>query len=110
MISTIINIVLNIYTFSIMLSMVCLVLYFVRVKQMLDKLDIFEILKLGHNSVWDTVKSIAACLFMPGVNLLFCLMTIILCVIPIDKAAELMNTAIKERVKEEREQEEDNNE
>lgn len=107
MISTIINIVLNIYTFSIMLSMVCLVLYFIRVKQMLDKLDIFEILKLGPNSAWDTVKSIAAYLFMPGVNLLFCLMIIILCVIPIDKAAELMNTAIKESIKK---QEEDNNE
>lgn len=107
MISTIINIVLNIYTFSIMLSMVCLVLYFIRVKQMLDKLDIFEILKLGPNSAWDIVKIITACLFMPGINLLFCLMTIILCVIPIDKAAELMNTAVKESIKK---QEEDNNE
>ena len=107
MISTIINIVLNIYTFSIMLSMVCLVLYFIRVKQMLDKLDIFEILKLGPNSAWDIVKIITACLFMPGLNLLFCLMVIILCVIPIDKAAELMNIAIKESIKK---QEEDNNE
>ena len=107
MISTIINIVLNIYTFSIMLSMVCLVLYFIRVKQMLDKLDIFEILKLGPNSAWDIVKIITACLFMPGLNLLFCLMVIILCVIPIDKAAELMNIAIKESIKK---QEEENNE
>lgn len=107
MISTIINIMLNIYTFSIMLSMVCLVLYFIRTKQMLDKLDIFEILELGPNSVWDTVKSIAACLFMPGVNLLFCLAIIILCVIPIDKAAEFMNMAIKESIKK---QKEDNNE
>lgn len=105
---TIIVYLLNFYTFSIMLSMVCMALYIFKVKSLLDKLDIFTILQIKQSSKKDTIKLIAACLFMPIFNLLFSLTVILMCVVDNETVANTINKIAKEMVKKQEEEEENN--
>lgn len=106
---TIITFLLNFYTLSIMLSMVCMALYIFRVKSLLDKLDIFTILQIKQGSKKDTIITIAACLFVPVFNLMFSLAIILMCVIDNETVANTINNIAKEMV-EKQEEEEENNE
>lgn len=99
---------LNFYTFSIMLSMTCMALYALRVKSLLDRLDIFTILQIKQSSKKDTIKSIAACLFMPIFNLLFSLAIILMCVLNSEIVANTINKIAKEMVEKQEKEEEEN--
>lgn len=105
---TIIVYLLNFYTFSIMLSMVCMALYIFKVKSLLDKLDIFTILQIKQSSKKDTIKTIIICLFMPIFNLLFSLTIILMCVVDNETVANIINKIAKEMVKKQEEEEENN--
>lgn len=99
---------LNFYTFSIMLSMVCMALYIFKVKSLLDRLDIFTILQIKQSSKKDTIKTIVICLFMPIFNLLFSLTIILMCVVDNETVANIINKIAKEMVKKQEEEEENN--
>ena len=99
---------LNFYTFSIMLSMVCMALYIFKVKSLLDRLDIFTILQIKQSSKKDTIKTIIICLFMPIFNLLFSLTIILMCVVDNETVANIINKIAKEMVKKQEEEEENN--
>lgn len=105
---TIIVYLLNFYTFSIMLSMVCMALYIFKVKSLLDRLDIFTILQIKQSSKKDTIKTIIICLFMPIFNLLFSLTIILMCVVDNETVANIINKIAKEMVKKQEEEEENN--
>lgn len=106
---TIITFLLNFYTLSIMLSMVCMALYVFKVKSLLDRLDIFTILQIKQSSKKDIIISIAACLFVPVFNLMFSLAIILMCVIDNETVANTINKIAEEMV-EKQEKEEENNE
>ncbi len=101
---------LNFYTFSIILSIACMALYVLRVKSLLDRLDIFTILQIKQSSKKDTIKSIVACLFMPIFNLLFSLTIILMCVLDNETVANTINKIAEEIVKKQEKEEEENNE
>lgn len=106
---TIITYLLNFYTFSIMLSMVCMALYVLKVKSLLDRLDIFTILQIKQGSKKDTIITIAVCLFVPVFNLIFSLAIILMCIIDNETVANTINKIAEEMV-EKQEKEEENNE
>ncbi len=106
---TIITFLLNFYTLSIMLSMVCMALYVFKVQSLLDRLDIFTILQIKQSSKKDIIISIAACLFVPVFNLMFSLAIILMCVIDNKTVANAINKIAEEMVKKQ-EKEEENNE
>ena len=104
-----ITILLNIYTFSVLLAIVCVAIYYCKLRMIINQLDVFKILELGQDTK-QAIKSMIICLFCPISNLIFSFVVIVLALMSNDNAAALMNKAIEISLKEKRKEEEKNKE
>ena len=94
------TLLLNIYTVSIMLAMICLALYFLKVKSIINRISIDKILRLGTSGPLETVKTILLCLFCPLFNILFSIIVMIFAVMDPDEAAIVINKILDNMLEE----------
>ena len=99
-----ITILLNIYTFSVLLAIACVGIYYCKLKMIMHQLDVFKILELGQDTK-EAIKSMLICLFCPVFNLIFSFVVIALALMSNDMAASFMNKAIEISLEGKREEE-----
>lgn len=104
-----ITILLNIYTFSVLLAIACVAIYYCKLKMIINQLDVFKILELGQDTK-QAIKSMLICLLCPVFNLVFCFVVIVLALMSNDTAAAFMNKAIELSLEEKKKEEEKNEE
>lgn len=99
-----ITILLNIYTFSVLLAIACVGIYYCKLKMIMHQLDVFKILELGQDTK-EAIKSMLMCLFCPVFNLIFSFVVIALALMSNDTAASFINKAIEISLEGKREEE-----
>ena len=102
------NIMLNIYTFITMLSIGCIFLLFLKLKVIVNRIDMSLMMQIKSSSTKNTIITLLQYIFMPGFHAVFSLIVIIFCLINNDKSAELINMMAHEMVKKQQGEEMDN--
>ena len=102
------SIMLNIYTFIAMLSIGCIILLFLKLKVILNRIDMSLMMQIKRSSTKNTIITLLQCIFMPGLHAAFSLMVIMFCLLNNDKSAELINMMAHEMIKKQQGEKMDN--
>ena len=103
------SIMLNIYTFLTILSVGCVILFILKIKVIVPRLDISLMMQVKRSTTTkETIITLLKCMFMPGLHIVFSLIVIIFCLINNNTSAELINIVARQVIEDQQKEEIDN--
>ena len=91
------------YTVSVMIAMICFLLYYFKVESIITEINIDRVLKVKTCSIKELVKTILLCVFCPIFNILFSIIAIMFVFMYKEEAVMVVNKILEKAIEEQEE-------
>ena len=91
------------YTVSVMIAMMCFLLYYFKVESIITEINIERVLKVKTCSIKELVKTILLCVFCPIFNILFSIIAIMFVFMYKEEAVIVVNRILEKAIEEQEE-------